>query len=112
MNELDLNKIKKINKYCLDITNSIINLDFDDFINNLMLSRGFILTLEQIGENAKLISSEFKEKYSKIPWKKIIGLRNIIAHEYDEIELDVIWNTITISIPELLAFTIEIIDEK
>jgi uncharacterized protein with HEPN domain len=109
MNDSDIKKLQRINQLCLDITNAVANVGFDDFISNLMLNRGFILTLEQIGENAKYLSNDFRIKHDKIIWKQIVGLRNIIAHEYDELDLILIWQTITVGIPELFAFTEEVL---
>ncbi len=55
-----------------------------------------------IGEAAKHLSEEFIGNNTQVPWRKIIALRNIIAHEYGEILVERIWLTATIHIPELL----------
>jgi len=46
--------------------------------------------LEIIGEASKNIPEDIKEKYSKIPWKRMIGLRNIAIHEYFGVDLSII----------------------
>ena len=48
-----------------------------------------------------LIQSHFKSKYSQIPWKNIIGMRDILAHQYFRIDLDLIWLTVTKKLPSL-----------
>ena len=58
--------------------------------------------LEIIGEAANHISKEVLENNEDIPWSKIIGLRNKVAHDYGEILTDRIWLIATRSIPELL----------
>lgn len=62
-----------------------------------------ILNLEQIGETAKKLSSEAKQSYPSIDWPKIIGLRNMISHNYEGIRLNIIFDIATINIPELLS---------
>jgi uncharacterized protein with HEPN domain len=57
--------------------------------------------LIQISENAKLITNDFKKTNPKIEWKGIIGLRNKIVHEYGEVDLHIIFDTIVVDIPWL-----------
>jgi uncharacterized protein with HEPN domain len=57
-----------------------------------------------IGEVTKRLSLEFRQKHSDIPWKKIAGMRDVITHDYDEIDLTEIWTVITENIPELLKY--------
>jgi uncharacterized protein with HEPN domain len=57
-----------------------------------------------IGEATKRLSPEFRQKHSDIPWKKIAGMRDVITHDYDEIDLTEIWTVITENIPELLKY--------
>lgn len=56
-----------------------------------------------LGEAAKHVSEETKNEFSEIAWRKIIGLRNIIAHEYGDVIIERIWNICKKNIPELLA---------
>ena len=55
-----------------------------------------------IGEAANRLSAEFREAYSTIPWKDIIGMRNILAHQYDKVETEAVWDVIHQDIPELM----------
>ena len=57
-----------------------------------------------IGEATKRLSPEFRQKHSDIPWKKIAGMRDVITHDYDEIDLTEIWTVVTENIPELLKY--------
>ena len=57
--------------------------------------------LQIIGEASAQLSKEFKKKHSDIPWQQIIGLRNIIVHEYFAIDLDEIWITLERDLPKL-----------
>jgi len=57
--------------------------------------------LEIIGEAANNVTEPFKEIYSEIEWCKIIGLRNLLVHEYFGIDEEIIWGIIKKDIPKL-----------
>ncbi|MEX2015569.1 MAG: HepT-like ribonuclease domain-containing protein [Candidatus Hydrogenedentales bacterium] len=59
--------------------------------------------LEIIGEAARRISSDGKKDLSHIPWARIVGLRNILIHEYGEIRNDIVWRVATVWTSELIA---------
>jgi len=73
------------------IEDYISGLDYDDFIQNNMVRDAVLRNLEVIGEAAKNIPDELKEEYSDIPWRRIVGLRNIVIHEYFGVDLENIW---------------------
>ena len=59
--------------------------------------------VEIIGEAARQVSASFRQAHPEIPWRKIIAQRNILAHEYGDIQDDIMWRLATVSIPELVA---------
>jgi len=59
--------------------------------------------LEILGEAARRVSEAFRQNHPEVPWRAMIGLRNILAHEYGEIRVDRIWLIATTGIPEMLA---------
>lgn len=70
-------------------------------MNSILIQDAICRRLEIIGEAASKIDDEFKEKYPDVPWHKIVGMRNLLIHEYFHVDLDQVWNTIQKSIPEL-----------
>ena len=58
--------------------------------------------IEIIGEAARHVSQAFQEAHPEIPWRKIIAQRNVLAHEYGEIEDEIMWHVATVSVPELV----------
>ncbi len=56
-----------------------------------------------MGEATKRLSPEFREQYPEIPWKDIAGMRDILAHQYDRLNLNTLWDVIQSDIPEVLA---------
>ena len=59
------------------------------------------MRLQIIGENAAKLSDKLQDKYPEIPWNRIIGLRNIISHAYDDLIVDQLWLTLTNELPKL-----------
>ncbi len=86
-------------------------LDYDSFINNEMVVDAVLRNIEVIGEAAAQIPETIKQQYSNIPWKKIIGLRNIVVHEYFGIDLDNIWKIVTENIPETKPQLVEMFED-
>lgn len=70
---------------------------------NRMLNLSMVHLLEIIGEAARSISSEFREKHADVPWKKMIGMRDRLIHGYFDINLDIVWETVTEDLPPLIV---------
>jgi len=66
-----------------------------DYFNSVCMS------LLQIGELAHHLTTKFTVKHSDIPWKNIIGLRNVVVHGYGQLDAETVWATLTDDIPEL-----------
>jgi uncharacterized protein with HEPN domain len=77
------------------------DLDFDAFLKNKMASDAIIRELEIIGEASNNISEEFQKEHEDIPWRKIIGIRNTLIHEYFGVNKKVIWDTCENDLPKL-----------
>ena len=101
VSEMDKNIVLRIRKYCCEIKGFTAGFDYPAFEQVLQMNRATIFTLEQIGECVKKLSEDFRKTYNHIPWQEIMGLRNRIAHDYDGIYLDVVWETATEDIPKL-----------
>lgn len=59
--------------------------------------------IEIVGEAARNVSPEFKAAHPEIPWAKIISTRHILAHEYGDIDYDIVWRIVTVHLPELIV---------
>lgn len=58
--------------------------------------------LEIIGEAASKVSAEAQRHLPSIPWADVVGMRNRLIHAYFEIDLDVVWQTISADLPQLI----------
>ncbi len=61
----------------------------------------FLQYLQIIGEASRALSANIRESHPEVPWTKIIGMRNILVHNYFEIDLPVVWNAVERELPEL-----------
>ncbi len=75
----------------------------DDYMSNRMLRGAVERHIEIIGEAARRISEESKQEYAEIPWRAIVGQRNVLAHDYGEVLHEAIWAIATRRIPELVS---------
>ena len=66
-----------------------------DYFNSVCMS------LLQIGELAQHLTTEFTAAHTDIPWKNIIGLRNVVVHGYGQLDTETVWSTVIDDIPEL-----------
>jgi len=101
-------KRRDIKDYIMDIfdnENKVIKftegITYEDFVNNDEKIYAVVRALEIIGEAAKNIPKDVRKKYSNVPWKKITGMRDKIAHEYFGIDIKIVWTTATKDIPQL-----------
>jgi uncharacterized protein with HEPN domain len=58
--------------------------------------------LEIIGEASRQCSDALRSKYPEVPWADVIGMRNIVTHEYHVVSIATVWDTATIDVPELV----------
>ena len=68
-----------------------------------MLNLALVRLMEVVGEAATRIPEEFKSRYPEIPWRRITGLRNRLAHGYDTVDFDILWDIIQDEIPSLIG---------
>ena len=93
--------IQKIITYINDITKYIEGLNAKEFLDDKKTITACAFSVSQIGELVKEISDETISKYTNIPWNSIKGMRNRIVHDYENVDLSVLWGTIQESLPEL-----------
>lgn len=89
-----------------DACGFVDGLSREEFLADKRTQQAVIMSLVIIGEAATKIMdrhSAFVERQSDIPWRSMRGMRNRIAHGYFEIDLDVVWDTVKIALPDLLT---------
>lgn len=77
--------------------------DLEKFLGNRVLLRATERGVEIIGEAARRVSTNFAAAHPEVPWRQIIGQRNILAHEYGQIDHELLFKTATRDIPVLIT---------
>jgi uncharacterized protein with HEPN domain len=77
-------------------------LDFTKFKVSYMVVDAVVRNFEIIGEASQKIPTEIQQKYPEVPWKKMYGLRNLIAHEYFGLDYEMIWEIAKNNLPQNL----------
>ena len=80
----------------------IKDLRFEEFLKDRKTRNAVERNLEIIGEATRRVSQQTRDNHPDIPWKSIIALRNIIAHEYGEILYEKIWGICINRLPPLI----------
>lgn len=93
--------IQKIINYIEDVEKYIEGLDAVEFLDDKKTITACAFTVSQIGELAKEITEDTTVNHEDIPWKSIKGMRNRIVHDYENVDLSVLWGTVKNSLPEL-----------
>ena len=78
------------------------NRTFDNFMTDNMLRAAVDRNLEIVGEAARRLSEEFKQEHPEIPWRQIIAQRNVLIHEYNDIDYKEIWQVVSFHLPRLI----------
>lgn len=97
----DKERIQHILDAIVEIETYIHEVTKEQFLHNSMMRFASIKQIEIIGEAANQVTNETKDKFSEIEWKQIIGLRNILVHEYFGVDNSLIWQIVITDIPAL-----------
>jgi uncharacterized protein with HEPN domain len=89
------NAIRRILRY----TNGISKLELET--NDEKLS-AILYQITIIGEATKRLSQEVRQQHPEIPWREMAGMRDVIVHEYDQLDFDVVWDVVENKLSELL----------
>jgi len=72
----------------------VANYSFDQFVYDTKTQDAVIRQLEIIGEATRNLEEDFKKENDDIPWQQISDFRNVLAHEYWDIDLEIIWKAL------------------
>jgi uncharacterized protein with HEPN domain len=78
-------------------------LDKAQFMADVKTQSAILHQLLVLGEAARRLTREFRERHPSIPWGEIAGMRNMLIHQYDAVDLEEVWKTASIDIPALIA---------
>ena len=99
-------KKRELGDYIQDILEALgevedftIGMQFEDFVKDKKTINAVVRSLEVIGEATKKIPDSLRVKHSKIPWKRMAGMRDKLIHEYFGVDLEIVWEVINNELP-------------
>ncbi len=87
-------------------------ITFDAFASDRLRLDAVARNVEIFGEAARYVPTEVREKYPLVPWSRIVGLRNIVAHDYFAVNLSIIWDTVKNDLPPTVPLLQEILEKE
>jgi uncharacterized protein with HEPN domain len=96
-----LNSLNRILDY-------ISGKDRESFEADLVTQDAVVRQLEIIGEATKRVSKEFRSKHPDIPWSDMAGMRDVLIHDYIDVDFGIVWKTASEDIPNLKIFFLKL----
>lgn len=99
----DSTSLLDIVETCQTLASLIDGLDEETFLGNLQSQWAVLYGITVLGEATKRLSRAFRARHPNVPWRQVAGMRDILVHDYDEVNLDEVWRVVTIEVPAFLA---------
>jgi len=95
---------------CIDrILTYISGKDRNSFEEDMKTQDAVVRQLEIVGEATKRISKAYREKHPDVPWADMAGMRDVLIHDYIDVDFDVVWKTASEDIPKLKQLILSIL---
>ena len=93
------------------MASALQNVTFADYQESYTLRRAAERAVQIVSEAAKALPPEMLARHSEAPWNAIIGIGNILRHEYQRVDDRRLWEIVTVHLPELRPVIMAMIDE-
>lgn len=101
MTERDIVYLRQILEAISVVLKYIRGKSLSDFESDQMLQDAVVRKIEIIGEGARRMSEEFVEAHRELPLVAAISMRNRLIHEYEDMDLKIVWDTVSVDLPIL-----------
>ena len=107
----DIDTLRLIVEFCDAIADDIqrFGTDVEDFLEDKAYQRSTTFSIEQIGELVKRLSSDLTEEFDDVDWHEIAKMRDFVAHRYQHVVQQLLWESMNSEVPALRARCAEII---
>ena len=103
--------LEDILESCQRIVSYTAGMSYDSFVTNNMVYDAVLRNIEIIGEAVKQVPKNIRDQYSEVDWRRIAGMRDIVAHHYFSINDEIVWDIVENKIPELTEIIESILKE-
>lgn len=102
----DIKSLNLIIKYCDDVASDIARFgdDIEDLMSDESYQRSTAKSIELIGERAKRLSDDVTSRFKDVDWHEIYKMRDFMAHQYEEVDLEFQWSTMKDDLPFLKQY--------
>ena len=76
----DKGRLEDIRQYALNVETILEGVSFDDFVSDIRIYFSVMKNVEVIGEAANMLTRDFKEKHTELPWRLLVKMRNVLVH--------------------------------
>jgi uncharacterized protein with HEPN domain len=99
----DDDRVAHIVAACEEVATFVAGKTRNDLEDDRMLQLALVKLVEIVGEAAKAVSDDTRRRYPEVPWAAAARTRDRLTHHYFDINLDVLWSTVTADLLALLA---------
>lgn len=100
-NEKLSNELDTIHLIIRRIQGSLKAYDDETFAKNQEAIDAMAYRLAMVGEHCKRLPDDLKERHPNLPWRKMVGMRNIVSHAYEKIDTGIVWSAATVDLPQI-----------
>lgn len=97
---------------CRKVMKYVEGYSFEEFLRDDKTFDAVIRNLEVIGEAVKHVPQDLTAGHPDIPWRQIAGMRDFLAHVYFALDLEVLWNVVSVEVPKLASAVDEILGDE
>ncbi len=103
MNASDRNRLRHMLDAAADAMSFAEGKSFDDLRGSRLLVSALTRQIEIVGEAASKVSADCTAGIAGIPWPRVVGIRNRLIHAYFDVDLEIVWTTVTADFPPMVG---------
>lgn len=92
-----------------DVVAELVEMDPEAFVDDVRTQWAVEMGLIRIGETINRIPADILDRFPGQPWRRIVGMRNFAAHQYDDLNPHRVWRTVTQDVPQLRSYLADVV---